>query len=214
MRFKLRLMVAGLCLAVPSLAMASSTSMQTTVKVTGSYSESYSHTAHSPRGLPECVETPGHQNGWVLGILGGRGSALEVWAVNNSAANPSAHNANLATTSHFEVVLSVTSANGAVFKEWTAGRHIADGGSHPSAHQGSGTFSIARVAMSGLPDASQGVKYVLTGSFNATLPGTTTYYGDVNNDNLHANVTHGRVHARASFTCWLPPSPGGGGKGK
>lgn len=202
MRFKVRLMVAGLALVLPSLAMASSTAMQTTVKVTGAAHAAYTYTARSPQKLPQCVLIQGHQNGWVFGLPA---TSLQVWAVNNSFTDPSAHNVNLASTDHFQVIFEVPNGDNAP-KEWSAGPQI----QNHATHQGSGTFSIARVPMSGLP---HGFKYALTGSINATLPGATTYWEDVNGQ-LHSNTTAGRVHASASFTCWWAggsgtPAPGG-----
>ena len=192
MRFKIRLMVAGLCLALPSLAGAA-TIARSKVTVTGKV------TSHGSARVPECGFEQGHENGWIFssGVPLPKAS-LSVWAENSNLNNPSAHNAKLATSKHFNVQLQVFNPTTGVPRTWAAG-HVFQTPKTPY-NQGSGTFSVSKVRMSGLP---YGAKYALVGSIKATLPGETTYFGDLNG-HLHANVTAGRVKVSASFTCWWP----------
>jgi hypothetical protein len=193
-RIKVRLLVAACCLVVPSLAVAASTAAPRGEKVTAT--GAYKVHVNYPFG--ECGIEQGHENGWVFGVRA-RWWELSVWAAHNSFVNPNADDVQLASSNHFEVEFKDLKHN----KTWAAGPHIAEPSGAP--HRGSGTFSIARIAKTGLPYHA---KYLLTGSVTATLPGRTQYYDDVN-FHQHTLITTGTVHVAATFSCWWEgASPG------
>ena len=191
MRLKVSLLVAVLCLAVASLAMAAPTASRqgSTETVTGTVK------FHNTQHFQECDYSIGHQNGWVLNAITARGWWLEIWAVNNSAADPEADNANLASNNHFEVEFTDN-----VSKNWAAGRIV--GQKSAVKRTGSGTLSVSRVPMTGLPAHA---KYGLVGTIHATLHGLTTFYETGIPPQLRPNVTTGTLHVTASFACWLAP---------
>ena len=184
------LMIAATVAGGASAQAASSTSLRTTVSATGAFSRHSTLTGVADK----CEVGPGPE-GWLLSIPGRGPWFVQVTAVHHS------HTIQADTTKlgssnfHVELDSGRASAGGEAI-EWSAGLQL------PHNHQGSGSFKVSKVRMSGLPGHA---KYALVGSIDAIMPGVTIGPPPTLGNGNPAGpsyTTKGTVHLKVSLACW------------